>query len=75
MTADSNWLKANNGKYIWYPFVDPKTTRDNPPLIIERASGVKCDRCWRYVPVVSTDPELAGLCERCQDALAEPVNG
>jgi adenosylmethionine-8-amino-7-oxononanoate aminotransferase len=37
----SNWLKANNGQRVWYPFVDPKTTRDNPPLIIERASGVR----------------------------------
>jgi adenosylmethionine-8-amino-7-oxononanoate aminotransferase len=37
----SNWLKANNGKYIWYPFADPKATRDHPPLIIERASGVR----------------------------------
>jgi adenosylmethionine-8-amino-7-oxononanoate aminotransferase len=41
MSTHSNWLKANNGKYVWYPFVDPKTTRDNPPLIIERASGVR----------------------------------
>ena len=42
---------------------------------IERAGGVKCERCWRYVPAVSSDPAWAGLCERCQDALAEPVNG
>jgi len=27
------------------------------------------------VPAVSTDPAFAGLCERCQDALAETVNG
>ena len=44
-------------------------------LVIERATGVKCDRCWRYVPAVSTDPAWAGLCDRCQDALAETVNG
>jgi isoleucyl-tRNA synthetase len=36
---------------------------------IERAGGVKCERCWRYVPSVSSDPSLAGLCDRCQDAL------
>jgi isoleucyl-tRNA synthetase len=46
-----------------------------PRVTIERAGGVKCDRCWRYVPAVSNDPAWAGLCERCQDALAEPVNG
>jgi isoleucyl-tRNA synthetase len=44
-------------------------------IAIERACGVKCERCWRYVPSVSSDPSWAGLCERCQDALAETVNG
>jgi isoleucyl-tRNA synthetase len=39
----------------------------------ERATGVKCERCWRYVPVVSAEPGREGLCERCLDALAEPV--
>jgi isoleucyl-tRNA synthetase len=42
---------------------------------IERASGVKCERCWRYVKSVSSEPAWAGLCDRCQDALAEPIHG
>jgi isoleucyl-tRNA synthetase len=42
-----------------------------PRVTIERASGVKCERCWRYVPAVSSDPAYAGICDRCQDALAE----
>ena len=46
-----------------------------PRVTIERAGGVKCERCWRYVPSVSSEPAWAGLCERCQDALAETVNG
>ena len=46
-----------------------------PRITIERAAGVKCERCWRYVPSVSSEPESAGLCTRCQDALAEPVHG
>jgi isoleucyl-tRNA synthetase len=46
-----------------------------PRVSVERASGVKCERCWRYVPAVSSDPAWAGLCDRCQEALAEPVNG
>ena len=49
---------------------------ETPPRVkIERAGGVKCERCWRYVDKVSLDPAWAGLCERCQDALAETVNG
>jgi isoleucyl-tRNA synthetase len=46
-----------------------------PRVTIERAGGVKCERCWRYVPAVSNQPSWAGLCDRCQDALAETVNG
>jgi isoleucyl-tRNA synthetase len=46
-----------------------------PRVTIERASGVRCERCWRYVPKVSTDPEWAGLCERCQRALASEREG
>lgn len=41
---------------------------------VEKAPGVKCDRCWRYVPQVRTEPDWAGICDRCVDALAEPVN-
>jgi isoleucyl-tRNA synthetase len=44
-------------------------------VVIERAGGVKCERCWRYVQSVSSAPEWAGLCDRCQDALAEPIHG
>jgi isoleucyl-tRNA synthetase len=44
-------------------------------VAIERAGGVKCERCWRYVPAVSSEPEWAGICDRCQGALAETVNG
>jgi isoleucyl-tRNA synthetase len=39
-------------------------------VTIERADGTKCERCWRYVDAVSTDPVSAGLCERCRDVLA-----
>jgi len=41
---------------------------------VEKASGVKCERCWRYVPAVRKEPDWAGICDRCVDALAEPVN-
>jgi len=49
---------------------------DEPTLTvsIEKAAGVKCDRCWRYVPRVSNGPDRPGICERCEDALAETVN-
>jgi len=44
-------------------------------IAVERAAGVRCERCWRYVDTVSSDPATAGLCARCQGALAEqPVH-
>jgi isoleucyl-tRNA synthetase len=42
-------------------------------VTVSRASGVKCERCWRYVSAVSTNAAQPGICDRCQDALAETV--
>jgi isoleucyl-tRNA synthetase len=42
-------------------------------VTVHRAEGVKCERCWRFVPAVSDASDFKGLCERCVDALAEPV--
>ena len=39
-------------------------------VTIERAGGVRCERCWRYVEKISDQPASAGLCDRCQHALA-----
>ena len=45
---------------------------DEPPVTVTvaRADGVKCQRCWRYVPEVSAEPAFEGICSRCVDALA-----
>jgi isoleucyl-tRNA synthetase len=50
--------------------------RGDGPLTVTvtAADGVKCERCWRIVPNVSSDPERGGICDRCADALAEPVS-
>jgi isoleucyl-tRNA synthetase len=47
----------------------PADTGDSRGLqiTIEKAQGIKCERCWRYVASVSPD---AGICDRCQGALA-----
>ncbi|MBI2828710.1 MAG: isoleucine--tRNA ligase [Acidobacteria bacterium] len=42
---------------------------------VRKVDGVRCDRCWRYVRSVRTEPDWAGICDRCVEALAEPVNG
>ena len=46
---------------------------DTVHVEVDRASGVKCDRCWRFVPSVRTEPQWAGICDRCVGALGEPA--
>ena len=48
--------------------------QSRPPVEVQRATGTKCERCWRYVPAVSAEPDRTGLCPRCVEALAEPVS-
>ena len=43
---------------------------DEVQVEVEKAPGVKCARCWRFVPAVRTEPDWAGICDRCRDALA-----
>src|SRR5262249_15255648 len=50
--------------------VELRETSGELQIVIERAGGTKCERCWRFVPTVSSDPEWLGICDRCQDALS-----
>jgi isoleucyl-tRNA synthetase len=52
----------------------PAEGPDEIRVEVDKARGVKCGRCWRYVPSVRTEPDWSGICDRCVDALAEPVN-
>ena len=52
---------------------EPQGT-DAVSIRVEKAAGVRCDRCWRYVPRVRSEPDWAGICDRCVDALAEAVS-
>ncbi len=52
----------------------PEVAKHALGIAVSRATGTKCERCWRYVPKVSADPGQPGICERCEDALAEAVN-
>jgi isoleucyl-tRNA synthetase len=39
-------------------------------VVVTRATGDKCPRCWRVVDVISRDVGTEGLCERCTGAVA-----
>ena len=40
---------------------------------VGRADGTKCERCWRYVSRVSSEPDTVGICDRCADVLSAAV--
>jgi len=37
-------------------------------VLIEKAEGEKCERCWQVLPDVNTHEDFAGLCARCCEA-------
>ena len=40
-------------------------------ILIERADGKKCERCWNYSTHVGENARYPTVCERCTEALAE----
>ena len=42
-------------------------------IVVGRADGVKCERCWRFVAEVSQAPARQGICDRCAAAVSEAV--
>jgi isoleucyl-tRNA synthetase len=50
--------------------VGPVEGMDQVQVEVEKAPGVKCARCWRFVSSVRSEPDWAGICDRCREALA-----
>ncbi|HMH13546.1 MAG TPA: isoleucine--tRNA ligase [Edaphobacter sp.] len=48
-----------------------ETAADDSPFLIDvhKASGTKCERCWRYTADVGDDTGYPTVCLRCADAL------
>jgi isoleucyl-tRNA synthetase len=44
-------------------------------VAVERASGVKCERCWKYKHDVGSDPRLPTICAACAAAVEETLRG
>jgi isoleucyl-tRNA synthetase len=53
------------------PPADAFTLPDGPGIavVIERAPGEKCERCWQVLPEVGHDARHPTLCRRCVDAV------
>jgi len=43
-------------------------------VIVQRADGEKCERCWNFSTHVGEDARYPTICERCSAALAEIEN-
>jgi isoleucyl-tRNA synthetase len=49
--------------------------RDSLRVVVERARGLKCERCWNYSEQVGKDSRYPEVCERCVAALEEMEAG
>ena len=41
---------------------------------VERADGVKCERCWKYSTAVGEDAKFPTVCDSCSAALKEMLD-
>src|SRR5262249_45859108 len=44
-------------------------------VAVERAEGVKCQRCWKYTTDVGSRSDFPTVCAACADAVTEILNG
>lgn len=44
---------------------------DNATVLVEKAEGEKCDRCWTISESVGTDADHPTLCSRCAEVVKE----
>lgn len=50
-------------------FEGERKSEGDVEVIVERAPGEKCQRCWNYSPRVGERQDLGEICERCVAAL------
>lgn len=39
-------------------------------VLVFKADGAKCPRCWKYSTKIGTDPSFPELCNECAEALS-----
>jgi len=48
-------------------------TQTSLSVHVERAAGVKCERCWKYTTDVGSNPDLPTVCAACAAAVKEII--
>jgi len=44
-------------------------------VIVERAAGQKCERCWKYTTDTGSDARFPTICKACAEAVGEMFHG
>lgn len=74
-SADLAWLKKYKDQlaplFIVSSVVLETGPSEEPEVLVRRAPGEKCERCWNFSPAVGTSSDYPRLCRRCQDVLKE----
>lgn len=47
------------------------TTSEEPALVVSKADGEKCERCWHWEMDVGSSPEHPTICARCVEAVKQ----
>ena len=47
------------------------TELDNLSILVNKADGNKCERCWNWVTSVGEFDDHPGLCKRCHKVLTD----
>ncbi|MBI4353236.1 MAG: isoleucine--tRNA ligase [Candidatus Omnitrophica bacterium] len=50
--------------------LDPSAAGEGPRVLVKKAEGRKCERCWNYRDSVGKDKTHPALCRRCVEVLA-----
>jgi len=81
LTANSNLypLLLEYARELPALFIVSQVALDQQPgdvsVEVERADGVKCERCWKYTTDVGAEPQLPTICAACADAVKETLRG
>ena len=83
-----SFLRENEGQLQDLFIVSQTVLANHPPdgsqksaeveglsILISRAAGEKCERCWVYDPKVGESPDLPTVCPRCRKAFSAIDSG
>jgi isoleucyl-tRNA synthetase len=79
VTDDAAALKvlAKHRDFLRYLFIvsGADVIEGSPDIIVKKAAGAKCARCWNYSEAVGKDERHPALCERCVSHLVGGMLG